>query len=92
MYHFGQDEIRKSRIFLGQGAASSVYKFAVSPSTYGTVRTQVVAVKQKRQCGSSFDFDMPLESWLRFAYLDVRVMSYPPLQYSRNVATVLGYF
>ena len=44
-------------------------------------KAQVVAIKQKRRRGSWFDQDVSLESWLRVAYLDMRIMSHPPLEH-----------
>ena len=91
VYFFPQSDIRDTRIFLGEGATSTVYKSSIEPS-FGRVKAQVAAIKQKRRRGSWFDQDVSLKSWLGAAYLDLRIMSHSSLECSENVATISDIF
>jgi serine/threonine protein kinase len=84
---FSPWEMRNTRIVVGQGATSSVFKTSVGyPNLH-----KLVAVKQKRRKGSSIDPDSSLNSWLRTCYADLRVMGDTDLK-SRNLMHVLGYY
>lgn len=88
--YFSEAEIRDTRIYLGSGATSTVYKTSVTP-TYGRVRAQTVAIKQKRRRGTWIDEDVSLQSWLRTCCTDLRIMCARGLENARNVVQLLGY-
>jgi serine/threonine protein kinase len=91
LYLLTDTEIGDTRVYLGEGATSSVYKTSIAPFSR-KIPPQMVAIKQKRRRGSWFDDDVSLESWLRSCYLDVRIMAHHGLQEAKNVAPAIGYF
>lgn len=91
VYKFPGNDIRDSKIFIGEGATSTVFRSFVTPS-FGRVQKQAAAIKQKRRRGSSFDLDVSLESWIQAAYLDIRIMSHRSFEKAQNVVQALGYF
>ncbi|KAG7286216.1 hypothetical protein NEMBOFW57_008522 [Staphylotrichum longicolle] len=88
VHRFSKSDFRDTRILVGEGATSTVYKVLIQ--TPG--REEAAAIKQKRLKGSWFDHDVSVESWLQTAYLDIRIMSHDSFRRTHNVVTALGYF
>jgi serine/threonine protein kinase len=91
VHFFLDNDIHDTRIYLDDGATSTVYKARLERAR-STGEPQVIAIKQKRRRGSWFDDEVSLESWIWTSYLDIRIMSHRGLRYARNVTTLLGYF